>query len=56
MGRRIIQSLLAQAGEDPQRAAYLCNLSPTEYRERFRDLLPTRIARRTPNRLRRKIR
>ena len=43
MGRRIIQDTLEACGEDPQRAAYLCNLTPLEYRARFRDVLPARL-------------
>ncbi len=43
MGRRIIREALRRNGEDPERAAYLCNLSPAEYRARFRDLLPAQM-------------
>ncbi|MGH2370617.1 MAG: galactokinase, partial [Chloroflexota bacterium] len=44
MGRRIIGEHLAAAGGDRERAAYLCNLTPDEYRTRFRHLLPTRLS------------
>lgn len=43
MGRRIIHTQLAQDGEDPQRATYLCDLTPSEYQTRFRHLLPARL-------------
>jgi L-arabinokinase len=44
MGRAMIQDELQRGGEDPARAGYLCNLSPAEYRARFRDLLPVRLS------------
>jgi L-arabinokinase len=44
MGRRIIREHLRAAGEDQRRVAYLCDLTPKEFRTRFRDLLPRRLA------------
>jgi L-arabinokinase len=44
MGRRLVADALTAAGEDPQRVRYLCNLTPGEYRTRFRDLLPRRLS------------
>ena len=47
MGRRILQEHLARCGDDPGRAAHLCNLTPAEYRSQFahmsmeRGALPT---------------
>ncbi len=44
MGRRLVADAIEAAGEDPQRVRYLCNLTPGEFRARFRLALPRRLS------------